>query len=75
MEQRHIVQLEIHVQHEVLEEIAKDSEEKCGKVVCACAAMFRKIIKEFEEKFGRPPTKDELIWVCSEKMQKNIREL
>ena len=75
MNNRRITQLEIRVQTEVLHEITKDDEERVDRIVCVCASMFRKIIQEFEEKYDRPPTKDELIWVCSEKMQKNIREL
>jgi hypothetical protein len=70
-----IIQKEIRVQSEVLEEIAKNDEEKCGKIVCTCAAVFRKVIQEFEQSHNRPPTKDELIWVCSEKINRNIREL
>ena len=75
MNNAHIVQLEIHIQAEVLREIIKGDEERVGMIIRLCAGLFRKIIQEFKENFGRPPTKDELIWVCSEKMQKNIREL
>jgi hypothetical protein len=67
------VRTEINVQNEVLKELALESPDQVFRVVEICAALFRKIIDEFEKSHNRPPTKDELIWVCSEKLKRNIR--
>lgn len=71
-----LIKTEIHVQNEVLQELLLgDNPEKAFRIVDLCATLFRKIIEEFECSEGRPPTKDELIWVCSEKLKRNIRDL
>ena len=36
---------------------------------------FRMLINEFEKDLDRVPTADELIWLTSERLHKNIREL
>jgi hypothetical protein len=72
-----IVIEEIRVQREAMEEIIHQTKtpEVELYVIKTLSVLFRTIICEFESTYERPPTKDELIWVCSEKMQRDIRKL
>ena len=38
------------------------------------AAEFRKIITDFEQMHGRPPTADDLLWIASEHAKRDIRQ-
>jgi hypothetical protein len=66
---------EILCQCEVLIELTGENNELINSVIESFAPLFRHVIEEFEESHKRVPTKDELIWVCSEHLNANIREL
>jgi len=72
-----IITEEIRVQREAMDEIIHQTKtlEIELYVIKTLSVLFRTIICEFESTYERPPTKDELIWVCSEKMHRDIRKL
>ena len=68
---------EINVQREALSMISsgdnKIVQELCMYHNMVIAITFRMIITDFECKYDRCPTADELIWITSEIMKEDIR--
>ena len=59
---------EILAQAEALRRMNGDELE----LINAHAADFREIITEFERRFGRVPTADDLLWIASERNGRDI---
>lgn len=70
---------EIRCQREVFEIIShgddKLVQDLFGYHNMILAITFRKIITEYENKYNRVPTADELIWITSEKLKEDIRKI
>lgn len=64
----------IQVQGEVLEECCHCDMQKEMEFVLKYAGLMRKILNEWALEYDRLISKDDLIWICSEKARHNIRE-
>jgi hypothetical protein len=54
--------------------MCKTEEDRLRLIECF-GKLFRDIIIEFENNLGRDPTCDDLIWVASQHLNRNIREM
>jgi hypothetical protein len=73
------IQDELKCQREALNELSHGNNALAQELVMyhgmILAATFRTVINEYEEKLNRCPTADELIYVTSEKLKENIRNI
>lgn len=70
---------EIKCQYDVLKIISNGNDQLVNELILyhnmILTVTFRNIITEYENKFNRVPSSDELIWISSEKMGENIRDI
>lgn len=65
---------DLQCQCDLLSCIGKTEEDRLKLIECF-GKLFRDIIVEFEKNLGRDPTCDDLIWVASQHLNRNIREM
>ncbi len=70
-----IIRLEIRNQSDAIRDVIQGDESKVQLFIDKMGPLFRDIIREFEAKFHYVPTKDDLIWIASEKMNMDIRAM